>query len=78
VHDSFYAPVQFSQTSSENSIGLVTALSAVLGYEACTQLAREALEKGFRVYGLVIARQLLSKEELERLLRPESMIRPQG
>ena len=59
----------------ENSIGLVTALNPVLGYETCTQLAQEALEKGCRVYDLVIAKQLLSKEELERLLRPENMIR---
>lgn len=59
----------------ENSIGLVTALSPVLGYEVCTQLAREALEKGCRVYDLVIANQFLSREELEHLLRPEHMIR---
>lgn len=61
----------------ENSIGLVTALSPILGYETCTQLAREALEKNLRVYDLVIHRQLLSKEELDRLLRPENMIRQQ-
>jgi aspartate ammonia-lyase len=58
----------------ENSIGLVTALNPVLGYETSTQLAQEALEKSFRVYDLVIAKQLMSKEELERLLRPENMI----
>ena len=59
----------------ERSIGLVTALSPVLGYETCTQIAREALEKDMRVYDLVIARKLLSKEELNRLIRPENMIR---
>jgi len=59
----------------ERSIGLVTALNPVLGYETCTQLAREALEKGLRVYDLVISRKLLSKEELDRLLLPENMIR---
>ena len=59
----------------ERSIGLVTALNPILGYETCTQLAREALEKDLRVYDLVISRQLLSKEELDRLLLPENMIR---
>jgi aspartate ammonia-lyase len=59
----------------ENSIGLVTALNPVLGYETCTQLAREALEKGCRVYDLVLAKQILSREDLEELLRPEHMIR---
>jgi len=59
----------------ERSIGLVTALNPVLGYETCTQLAREALEKDLRLYDLVISRKLLSKEELDRLLLPENMIR---
>lgn len=59
----------------ENSIGLVTALSPTLGYETCTQLALEALEKEMRVYDLIINRKLLSKEELNRLICPENMIR---
>lgn len=59
----------------ENSIGLVTALSPTLGYETCTQLALEALEKDMRVYDLIISRKLLSKEELNRLICPENMIR---
>jgi aspartate ammonia-lyase len=60
----------------ENSIGLVTALSPLLGYETCTELAREALEKGCRVYDLVLTHRLLSKDDLEKLLRPENMIQP--
>jgi aspartate ammonia-lyase len=59
------------------SIGLVTALNPVLGYDTCTILAREALETGRGVYELVLEKQLLTKEELERLLLPENMIRPQ-
>ncbi len=38
----------------ENSIGLVTALNPVLGYETCTKLAKEALERNIGVYDLVI------------------------
>jgi aspartate ammonia-lyase len=60
----------------ENSIGLVTALSPLLAYETCTELAREALEKGCRVYDLVLTHRLLSKDDLEKLLRPENMIQP--
>lgn len=60
----------------ENSIGLVTALSPVLGYEVCTALAREALESNRGVYELVLEKKLLSKDELDRLLAPENMIRP--
>jgi aspartate ammonia-lyase len=60
----------------ENSIGLVTALNPVLGYEVSSQLAKEALEQDRGVYELVLEKQLLSKDELDELLKPEKMIRP--
>lgn len=60
----------------ENSIGLVTALNPVLGYETCSALAKEALEKDKGVYELVIEKKLLSKTELDEILKPENMIRP--
>ncbi len=56
-----------------NSIGLVTALNPVLGYETATQLAREALETDRRVYDLVLEKKLLSREELDDILSPEKM-----
>ena len=62
----------------ENSIGLVTALNPVIGYEASTALAAEALETGRGVYELALEKNLLSKEELDRVLSPENMIKPSG
>jgi aspartate ammonia-lyase len=59
-----------------NSIGLVTALNPVLGYEASTLVAKEALETGRGVYELVLEKQLMSKEELDEMLLPENMIKP--
>ncbi len=59
----------------QNSIGLVTALNPVLGYETCTQLAKEALETDRGVYELVIEKKLLSPKDLDRLLDPKNMIR---
>ncbi|MBU0560582.1 MAG: aspartate ammonia-lyase [Bacteroidetes bacterium] len=61
----------------ENSIGLVTALNPILGYEVSTQLAKEALESNRGVYELVIEKNLMSKEELDSALAPENMIKPQ-
>lgn len=61
----------------ENSIGIVTALNPVLGYETCTELAKEALETNRGVYELVLEKNLLSKNDLDKLLAPENMIRPQ-
>ena len=60
----------------ENSIGLVTALNPVLGYEKSTQLAKEALETNRGVYELVVEKKLLSKEKLDDIWKPENMIRP--
>ena len=60
----------------ENSIGLVTALVPALGYEACSGLAKAAKETGRGVYELVLERGLLSKEELDDLMKPENMVRP--
>lgn len=58
----------------ENSIGLVTALNPILGYEVSTQLAKEALEMNRSVYELVLEKKLISKEELDEFLSPENMI----
>jgi len=59
-----------------NSIGLVTALNPYIGYEASTLVAKEALETGRGVYELVLEKKLLSKEELDNILKPENMLRP--
>jgi len=60
-----------------NSIGLVTALSPVLGYEVCTKLARTALQTNTSIYELVLENKLLSREKLDRLLKPQNLTQPQ-
>lgn len=60
----------------ESSIGIVTALNPALGYETCTKLAKEALDTNRGVYELVLEKKLLSKAELDDLLKPENMIKP--
>ncbi len=59
-----------------NSIGLVTALVPLIGYEAATMIAKEALEKNASVYNLVLEKNLMSKEELDSFLKPENMLKP--
>lgn len=61
----------------QNSIGIVTALNPALGYETSSMLAKEALQKDRSVYDLVLEKKLLSKNELDDLLKPENMIAPQ-
>jgi aspartate ammonia-lyase len=60
----------------QNSIGLVTALNPVLGYEKSAAIAKEALKTGGSVYDLVIAKGWLTKDKLDELLKPENMTHP--
>lgn len=60
----------------ENSIGLVTAMVPVIGYEQSAAIAKEALKSGASVYELLLEKKLLSKQELDYLLRPENMTDP--
>jgi aspartate ammonia-lyase len=60
----------------QNSIGLVTALNPVLGYEKSAAIAKEALKTGGSVYELVITRGWLTKDKLDELLKPENMTHP--
>ena len=60
----------------ENSIGLVTALNPVLGYEKSASIAKEALATGGSVYELVLKKGWLTKEKLDDLLSPAKMCDP--
>jgi aspartate ammonia-lyase len=59
-----------------NSIGLVTALNPYIGYENSTIVAKEALNTNKTVYDVILEKKLLSKEELDRIIQPENMIKP--
>ncbi len=59
-----------------SSIGLVTALNPVIGYEASSSIAKTALKENRSVYDLVLERGLLSKEKLDEVLAPENMTKP--
>lgn len=70
------ANVEVCRNMVYNSIGLVTALNPYLGYEASSSVAKEALKTGKGVYDLVLERGLMSKEELDDVLKPENMVKP--
>ena len=71
--DGITANVEHCRAQVQNSIGLVTALVPRLGYDTCSQLARDALATNKRVYDLVLETGLLSQTELNHLLDPENM-----
>lgn len=57
-----------------NSIGIVTALNPYIGYKASSKIAKEALATGKSVYELVIEKELLSQEKLDKILDPKNML----
>ena len=59
----------------ENSIGLVTALNPLLGYEKTSEIAEEALRSGKSVVDVVLGKGYLSRDQLEKVLTPEKMVR---
>jgi len=60
----------------EHSIGIVTALVPVIGYEAAGEVAKAALESGRGVTEIILERGLLTREQLEGLLNPSAMTAP--
>jgi aspartate ammonia-lyase len=62
----------------EHSIGIVTALVPVIGYEASTEVARDALASGRGVLELVLERGLMTREQLDHALNPEGMTAPRA
>ncbi len=55
----------------ERSIGIVTALNPVLGYDKATELAAEALKTGKGILELVREKKLLTDQQIKEILNPE-------
>jgi aspartate ammonia-lyase len=60
----------------DESTALVTALNPFLGYARASDVAREALASGERVYDLVLKKKLMTREQLDQILRPEVLTQP--
>jgi aspartate ammonia-lyase len=71
--DGITANEKVCRSSVENSIGIVTALNPVLGYDTATEIAAEALRSGRGVVELVRERKLLTDAQIRRVLDPLAM-----
>ncbi len=60
----------------ERSIGIVTALNPVIGYEKSATVAKEALRTGKSVGEVAIEKGYVTQAELDELLQPERMLSP--
>ncbi|WP_082038061.1 aspartate ammonia-lyase [Flavihumibacter solisilvae] len=57
----------------EQSVGIVTALNPVLGYEKTTELAKEALQSGKGILQLIREKKLLTEDQIKKLLDPATL-----
>jgi aspartate ammonia-lyase len=57
----------------ETTIGIVTALNPVLGYEKTTELAKEATQSGKGILELIREKKLLTEDEIKKLMDPATM-----
>ena len=57
----------------EFSIGTVTALNTVIGYDRATELATEAMKTGRGILELVRSKKILTEEQIAQVLDPAAM-----
>ncbi len=60
-----------------NSVGIVTLLNPILGYDECSRIAKESLQTGKSVHQIaVVERQLVTQEKWAELYKFDNLIRP--
>ncbi len=62
------------KTHLDRSIGIITALCPYIGYTKASSLAKQALRENKNIRDLVIEENIMSKEEIDKLLEPDNMI----
>lgn len=61
------------EANIERTVGIVTALNPVIGYEAATELARKAYASGKGIIEVIREEGILSEDQIEELLDPASL-----
>jgi len=54
----------------ETTVGIVTALNPIIGYEKATELANEAYKSGKGILEIVREQNILSEQQIKELLDP--------
>lgn len=57
----------------ERTVGIVTALNPVIGYERATELAKEAYRSNKGVLEVIREQQILTEQQIEEILSPASL-----
>lgn len=62
------------KTNLDRSIGIVTALCPYIGYTKAASLAKRALKENKNIRDIVIKEDIMSAEEIDKILDPSNMI----
>jgi len=57
----------------ETTVGIVTALNPVLGYEKATELAAEAYKTGKGIIEIIREKKVLTEQQIQELLDPAKL-----
>ena len=60
----------------EKSVGIVTTLAPVIGYQRAADIAKKALKQNRPVREIILEEKIMEPEELSRILDPVSMTEP--
>lgn len=74
--DGIEADKEKLQEEVEANVGLVTAIAPHIGYEVCSSIAHEALDTGKTVRELVLEKEIMTQEEVNRVLNFKEMTTP--
>lgn len=76
--DGITANVEHMREQVMQSIGIVTQLNPILGYEACSAIAKEALATGKSIHDIVVLEKLLiTQAKWDQIYSLENLINPQ-
>ncbi len=76
--DGITANVEVCKNFVMNSIGIVTSLNPILGYETTASIAKEAEQSGKSVHDIVVKeRKLITQEKWDEIYSFENMINPE-
>jgi aspartate ammonia-lyase len=75
--DGITANVEHCRNMVMNSIGIVTSLNPILGYEECSSIAKEALKTGKSIHQIVVVeRKLIPQSKWDEIYNIENLIHP--
>lgn len=74
--DGITANAEHTREMVLNSVGIVTALNPILGYEESAAIAKEAFETGGSVIDIVRSKGLLSEEKIQEIFSLENLMHP--